>query len=214
MKFRMILVSLAVSAGLVVAPRSAAAGVPDPAASTWPRSARVVGTDANGVPDPLGTMHFQVYSHGNPAPNVQMILDLTDATGIRLCNNGALNYTIECFGDQGPYVRAFTGPNGILDLTILGRAHRADGGSNAPSVKIYADGVLFGTIPLAAFDQDGGGLGAADNVLWQADYFSGQYWERSDLDGDGVLGPSDLSAWLTAFFAAGSLQTCVGATCP
>ena len=69
-------------------------------------------------------------------------------------------------------------------------------------------------VPIAAADEDGNGLGAADISLWQQDYFSGPYWERSDFDGDGTLSAADLSIWLSLYFAGGSTRSCIGSACP
>jgi len=38
--------------------------------------------------------------------------------------------------------------------------------------------------------------------------------KRSDFDGDGVLGASDLSKWLEVYFGNGSTRSCSGSTCP
>lgn len=192
----------------------ARASVPDPASSTWPHHVLLVGTDANGVVDPAGRMDFTICRTGCLIHSgfALIVLDFSNSPGIEICSQQPdPNVIVDCSTHT---VRYIADGSGHANFAIAGRVDRSVPGSHAASCGLYADGVPFGTIPVAAIDQDGGGVGPPDNSLWQQDYFSGQYWERSDFNGDGVLGPADLSLWTTLFFASGSLLSCRGSTCP
>ena len=194
---------------------SALAGVPDAGSSTWPHHVVLVGTNGAGVPDPIGKMDFAIYRFGGTTPvgGAAIVFDFSECPGVEICaDQGNPAVIADCTTHT---VRTFADNFGKASMIITGRVDRAFAQSHAPSLKLWVDGVFFGTIPVAAYDQDGFGVGAADNSLWQTDYFSGQYWERTDLDGDGVLGASDLSAWLRAYFADGSTRGCsTGNVCP
>lgn len=184
-----------------------------PPTSTWPRHVVLVGTDASGVADPAGAMTFAIrdvnhFSYGNPL----IILDFSNSPGIALCaTQPDPAVTVDCatgiarwFGDQ----------SGQVTVRLVGRADRSVPGSHAASCRLSVDGVQFGTIPISAPDEDGLGLGAADLSLWLQDYFSNQYWERSDFDGNGTLGSADLSFSFALYFGGGSVRSCSGSVCP
>lgn len=189
------------------------AGVPSPYDSTWPRNVLLVGTDPSGVPDPAGTItvvarHLGGGNYGSPL----FVLDLSQAPDIELCTTQPDPAVIvDC---PTRTARWFGDAHGAATVRIAGHATHAISAPHAPSAMLFCDGVLFGTIPIATPDEDGNGVGAADNSLWQQDYFSGPYWERSDLDGDGTLSAADLSIWLSIYFPGGSTRNCSGNVCP
>jgi hypothetical protein len=197
-------------------PRVTHAQVPDPAQCIVPSHVLVVGTNAAGVPDPIGACTIKVIRlSGTPIRGSYVVLDFANAPDIRVAASqpGA---NVGAFCDAGLYssVRGTTASDGTVSFTVIGQASHARPDAGHPSLNIYADGVFLGTVPVAAVDQDGGGLGAADNSLWQSDYFSGQYLERSDFDGDGMLGAADFSLWLAAFFGGGSIANSSTLVCP
>ncbi len=189
------------------------AGVPSPAESTFPHHILLVGTDAAGVADPAGTLTFHiVHFGGRPYGNPLIVIDFSQCPGIELCTTQAdPQVLVDC---PTRTARFFGNGSGDATVRITGRVDRTVAGSHAPNCILYSDGVMLGTFPAASPDEDGNGLGASDNSLWQQDYFSGQYWERSDFDGNGVLGAADLALWTTLFFANGSTRSCGAATCP
>jgi len=204
--------ALTLLAASVLAVPSARADQRIPVAHSLPTRVLVVGTDAAGAPDPLGRFQVEVRSQGgDPWLNGLVVASFESTPDIDMCTTqpNPPQYTT-C--DYGSATGTLTDANSTATLTILGRANRAQSDAAAPSLKIYCDGVLIGTVRVAVLDQDGGGIGPADLSLWQDDYFSSQFLERSDLNGDGALGPADLSFLLGAYFANGSTNN--GSTCP
>ena len=198
----------------LVLPSRSQAGVPDPGSSTWPHHVLLVGEDANHTVDPAGRMDFAICRIGClvVTPDPVIVFDFTQSPGIEICSpQPDPAVLVDC---STRTVRYVGDGSGHASFAIAGCVDRSVPGSHAPSCVLYVDGVLFGTIPIAAVDEDGNGVGGADNSLWQQDYFSGQYWERSDFDGDGALGGGDLSQWLTVYFGNGSTQSCSGSVCP
>lgn len=210
------LLSVLAACALFLGARSASAGLPGAESSTWPHHVVLVGTDGGGTPDPIGKMDFQInhlLQPNNPYGSPLIVLDFSACPGVEICaNQGDPAMLADC---PTHTVRTIGDNFGRATMIVTGRIDRNFANSHAPTAKLYVDGVLFGTIPVSAYDQDGFGLGAADNSLWQTDYFSGQYWERTDFDGDGSLGAADLSAWLRAYFGSGSTRGCsTGNVCP
>src|SRR4029079_9755308 len=140
-----------------------------PSASITPHHVLVVGTDASGVADPAGTLTFGIrHLSGNPYPNPLIVLDCSSSPGLELCSTQAdPAVTVDC---PTRTARFFGDGQGNVTVRITGRVDRSVAGSHAASCHLFADGVLMGIVPIAAPDEDGNGLGAADNSLWQQDY--------------------------------------------
>ncbi|MCC7065569.1 MAG: hypothetical protein IT456_22380 [Planctomycetes bacterium] len=112
-------------------------------------------------------------------------------------------------------VRKFTDVTGVVSFTVVGGSNNtgATAGAGLNAVKVYADGVLLGSLTAAVIDQDGiGGAGANDLSVWLADQGSGFYFGRSDYDYDTILGANDLSLWLAAQGSGASAES--GTLCP
>lgn len=186
-----------------------------PTLSTVPSHVLVVGTDGNGVPDPAGACTFIIRDVASrPVNACVVVLDFTNTPDIVLsATQPGVNHLASCNGGSQAVV-GLTGLDGSVTFTIVGRADHARPDAGRASLNLYADGFVLGTIPVAAIDQDGNGLSGADNSLWQADFFSPFYMERSDFDGDGVLSGRDLSLWLSVFFGAGSVANSTTSLCP
>jgi len=211
------LLAVAIGAFSALAPGLALAiGIPDPAQCTIPSHVVLVGRDAGGMADPLGTMTFVIRRvNGAPLAQAVIVVDFSSTPDMRpsasqpdpaIADVGCPNYAT---------VRTVTDVNGRATIRIVGYAVPTEpAGAHAPTLIIYCNGVYLGTAVVSAFDLDGSaGINPVDNSVFLRDFFSGQYWERSDFNGDGVLGPADLSAWVQAFFAANSVQS-GGAGCP
>jgi len=198
-------------------PLAHASNIPYPPNCTIPSHVVLTGLDAHGAADPLGTMTFEIRSLVNlPLNNAVLAIDFGQTPDVRPSEVQPDPSVTQVFcAAGGPIVQAFTDINGRVTIRLVGRAyHSAASGAHAPTLQIFCNGVFLSTVPVSAFDQDGGGgLNPADESLFFSDFFSGQYWARSDFDGNGALGPNDLSLWEQAFFASNSVQSGAG-TCP
>lgn len=201
--------------GMLVA-ASAFAGVPSPGNSDLPVPAffTMVGNSL-GVPDALGQFTIVIRDlANNPINGSSVVLDLSAAADLTASSDqldGGAS-TVNCAAKT---VRKFTDVTGTVTFTVVGFANNsgASAGAGLDGVKVYADGVLIGTLTAATLDQDGGGgAGANDLSLWLTDAGSLGYFGRSDYDYSGDLGANDLSLWLTAAGALGSAES--GTTCP
>jgi hypothetical protein len=194
-----------------------ASGIPDPAQCTIPSHVALVGRDASGMADPLGTMTFVIKRlSGDPLNQGLIVLDFSNTPDMKpaAAQPDPAIFSVFCDGSNSS-VRTMTGLDGRATIRIVGYAvPTAPAGAHAPTLNVYCNGVFLGTAIVSAFDLDGNsGINPTDNSVFLRDFFSGQYWERSDFDGNGVLGPSDLSLWVQAFFASNSVQS-GGASCP
>lgn len=195
---------------------SAFAGVPSPGNSTLPSPAffTVVGHSL-GTPDALGTFSIVVRDlANNPINGSSVVLDFSAASDLVPASDqlDAGASTVNCAAKT---VRKFSGVTGTATFTVVGAANNsgASPGAGLNGVKVYADGVLLGSLTAAVLDQDGGGgAGANDLSLWLTDAGSLGYFGRSDYDYSGDLGANDLSLWLTAAGALGSSES--GTLCP
>jgi hypothetical protein len=153
---------------------------------------------------------------GDPLNQGLIVLDFSNTPDMRPSASQPDPAVLDVFCQGGvSTVRTMTGPDGKATIRIVGSAvPSAPSGAHAPTLGVYCNGVFLGTVIVSALDLDGSaGVNPTDNSVFLRDFFSGQYWERSDFNGDGVLGPGDLSVWVQAFFAANSVQS-GGAGCP
>jgi hypothetical protein len=188
--------------------------VPSASASTVPPMLTVVGHDAYGAPDPAGAFTIVVRKlSGNPMYGADVVLDFSGCPDAAICldplDPGVDNLC------QYHALRRFTDISGTVTFHVIG-CDRDPPGATGATLRVYADGVLLRTVPVAVFDLTGcGGVDGGDLSAWLSDYFSGQPFARSDYDGDGILTGSDLSAWLDDFFSANSALGCGAASlCP
>lgn len=195
---------------------AAMAGVPSPGNSTKPACIKLVGT-LSGVVDPLGQFQVTVKDlAGTAIANSQVVVDFTTEYAVPDCRIGNVQpfagVTVDCVART---VRSLTNGSGVATFRITGAAQNAgeSPGVGAGGAKVYADGVLLGTVTVLAYDQDGaGGVGANDLAAWIGDILGnpappGPYVGRSDYDCSGGLGANDLSEWLTLKFLGGSFTS-------
>jgi hypothetical protein len=210
--FDVLLRAMVLAAALFVA-GSAAAGVPTPQTCTIPSHVVLVGTDAGGVPDALGAFSVVVRRFDVVVPGSQVWVDFSESPHLKLCSvQPSPGLYLVC----GPVPQGVVGSadmTGTITLRLVGRADRSAPDPQAASLRIYADGVLLGTVRVSAFDQDGGGVGATDIAAWIDDHFHLPNASRSDFDGDGTVGAEDLSLLLDAHFRSGSILECAAAYC-
>src|SRR5882672_10668538 len=135
---------------------AAMASVPSPANSTCPTCFALVGSNG-GVIDPIGEFCVTVRDLANfPINNSLVVVDLSDCSGLVLCNNNESGFVVDCATQT---VRGFTGPGGVICFRIKGYANNSGGNSlpknPANCAKIYADGVLLCSPSVACYDMDG-----------------------------------------------------------
>lgn len=201
--------------GMLVA-ASAFAGVPSPGNSSLPVPAffTMVGSSL-GTADPLGTFSITVRDlANNPISGSSVVLDFVAGSDLIPASDqlDAAASTVNCAAKT---VRKFTDVTGVVSFTVVGGSNNggASAGAAGGAVKVYADGVLLGSMTAAVLDQDGnGGAGANDLSVWLADQGSGFYFGRSDFDYDTTLGANDLSLWLAAQGSGASAES--GTLCP
>ena len=201
--------------GMLVA-ASAFAGVPSPGNSTLPSPAffTVVGSSL-GVADPYGAFSITVRDlANNPINGSSVVLDFSGVSDAQLCSDQLdVASTVNCAAKT---VRKFTNASGVVSFTVVGGSTNTGGsaGAGLGGVKVYADGVLLGSLTAAMLDEDGaGGVGANDLSLWITDFATLGYFGRSDFDYSSGLGANDLSVLITAFGLLGSAEGCAS-YCP
>jgi hypothetical protein len=195
--------------GVLFGAAAAFAGVPSPANSTIPARINLVGVNASALPDSVP--QFAKVSvtvrdlANNPIANSSVVLDFNgDASDVR-------------FGDTQPYlgvtancgtrtVSKLTDATGVASFVVVGGGKAIVGAPHAPLAgKIYADGVLLGSLAVGIYDQDGvSGVAIPDLSRWAADFFGGTSPERSDFDNVSGVQVPDLSVWASTFFAGQS----------
>jgi len=177
----------------------------------------LVGDDGVAA-DPDGQFCVIVRDLANvPINNSLVVVDFSQCSGVVLCENNEGGAIVDC-GTQT--VRDFSGVNGVASFTIKGHGTNAgDEPSYTPAncVRIFADGVLLCSPSVGLFDEDGGGVSAADLSGWAGDFFQvnagpGPY-NRSDYDCDGDVDAADLSVWAGVFFDVNANGTSVN-NCP
>ena len=185
------------------------AGLPPYSNSTIPAMIPVVGRDPNGVPDPIGEVTVVVRDFANnPIEGAMVVLDFSACTELRICADAHVaGVFVDC---PTRTVRRLSDAAGRAVFRVVGWSTAVPGTPGAPhnSGKIYADGVLLGSVSVAIYDLDAHGLSPSDLSAWLADFFSGNNPARDDYDGTGLVTAGDLGKWLGAFFAAGSITNC------
>ena len=203
---------------LLLLPATAIAGAP------WPPSipggcsripARIVLVGTNGAhPDALvGSFEVSVCRGTLPMYGAIVHLSSPDGSAARLGRDTDPEPAYQDCPD--PSVRFITDANGLCRVTLSGTVALSELLAGATStVRIFANGVLFGDVPVVCYDLDGsGGVGARDLSSWLQLFGSGTNPSVADYNGDGSVGAGDLSQWLAAF---GSGAQAVSATplCP
>lgn len=194
------------------------ADLPNPVNATIPSHIVVVGC-SGGVADPAG--EFAVVNRdlaNNPIPNSNITCDFSSCFDLRIAATQPFpGLRVDCATRT---VSALTDASGTARFRIVGGANNPGGtpGAGFNAMKIYGDGVLFGSVNAAAADQNSfNGVDANDLAAFVTDALNGLAVGRSDYDGSGTVGPNDLAVWIKFFMGAGSVQGAAslpGGTCP
>jgi hypothetical protein len=149
---------------------------------------------------------------GNVVAGSNVVLDFSGCTSDLKIGSTQV-YHAETVGCSGATVSNFTNASGVVTFAVTG-GRQFTSAHAFGCAKVYADGVLLGSIGAGTFDQnDAGGLTLSDLSLWAGDYFGGTNPDRSNYTGSGSVALSDLSAWAGAYFS-GRSNTSAATVCP
>ncbi|MCC6349326.1 MAG: hypothetical protein IT347_07005 [Candidatus Eisenbacteria bacterium] len=196
--------------GVVFGAAVAFAGVPSPANSTIPARINLVGANAGvadaGAQSSLVTITVRDLA-ANPIANSSVVLDFTgNVSDTRIGDATSQLYAgvVANCGTHG--VSSLTDALGVATFVVMGGGKSPTGAAHAAgAAKIYADGVLLGTLNVGSYDLNGvDGVTLADLALWAADYFGAGNPDRADYNNAGGVDLVDLSTWGATYFAGGS----------
>jgi hypothetical protein len=195
--------------GVLFGAAVAYAGVPSPLNSTIPARINLVGFDAGSSTADTAPA-FALVSvtvrdlANNPIPNSSVIIDFAgDVSDLRIGDTVDQYYPGVTSNCSSHGVHIVSDGSGVASLAVIGGGK--PGAAHSMGGKVYADGVLLGSIAVGMYDEDGaGGVSIADLSIWATDFFGGSNPERSDFDNASGVTIADLSVWASTFFAGGS----------
>lgn len=206
----------------------AAACPPDPAECTIQAPHLLVVGAAGGVADPAGAWTVVVRGFaGVPIAGSTVLIDFRQCSDIQLaCDQSVVANQVH----SGPgYVFGITDRDGRFIFNVQGSAtgqHLDNGGispgtnAGTPCATVYADGVMLGTVVVAALDVNGHGspnaIDAADVAQVLADALSSSLGAtpraRDDYNFDSQVTAADVAVVLHADLMRTTRVT--GPTCP
>jgi len=193
--------------GVVFGAAVAVAGVPSPVNSTFPGRINLVGTNSISTRadslSPASKVTVTVRDlANNPIPNSSVVFDFTgDISDTRIADNQPYqNITANC-GTHA--VSTLTDAAGIATLVVQGGGKSPAGVKHlAGSGKIYADGVLLGSLNVGFWDLNGAsGVDPLDLSALGGDIFSAVNPDRANYNNDAAVDGLDLSLWGGVFFS-------------
>ena len=195
------------------------AGVPSPANSTIPVRINLVGVNSGSLlPDTLSLFSkvtVTVRDLANaPIPNSSVVIDFTgDLSDTRLGDTQPYQGITANCGTHG--MSALTGVTGVATLVVQGGGKSPVGVKHlAGAGKVYADGVLLGSINVGFWDLNGlAGVDPLDLSQLGGDIFSAVNPDRANYNNDAAVDGLDLSQWGGVFFSARSNQS-AASYCP
>ncbi len=148
----------------------------------------------------------------NPVAGSNVVLDFSSCTSdVKI--GSAQSYHAETVGCAGATVSNYSNASGVVTFAVIG-GRTGTSPHSAGCAKVYADGVLLGSIGVGTYDQNNGaGVTLVDLSGWVADYLSGFNQDRSDYNGAGGVTLVDLSNWV-ATYLAGKSNTSAATLCP
>lgn len=196
--------------GVLFGAAVAFAGVPSPGLSTIPARINLVGANAgtadSGPLFALVTVTVRDLA-ANPIANSSVVLDFNgDISDTRIGDAASQLYpgVVANCGTHG--ISSLTDGLGVATFVVMGGGKNPAGAAHAAGAgKVYADGVLLGSINVGMYDLNGqDGVTLTDLSLWSADYFSSTNPDRANYDQIGGVDLLDLSIWGGAYFGGGS----------
>lgn len=203
--------------GVILGAAVAFAGVPSPGNSTIPVRVNLVGHDI-GTGQPDGAQAFSSVTvtvrdlGNNPIANSSVVIDFSGCVSdTRLGDTQPFaGLTANC-GTHG--ISALTDVAGVATFVIEGGGNASAPAHASGAGKVYADGVLLGSINVGLYDLNGlTGVDGLDLSLFGADLFSVGTEDRADYDNSGTLDGLDLSVFGAALF--GTSNASAATYCP
>ena len=175
---------------------SVRADVPSPNPSSFP-SLLILGASDGTSPDPALAFVVMVRDlASNPILGSLVVLDLSNCPDIRLGTLAGPGTVVDCTSQTA---RAITDVAGRAEFRLTGSVGARELSSVGAQGRVYADGVLLGSVRVAVLDQDGAeGVDAKDVSLLYTDLLGAQHPARSDLDGTGTVSFGDVALLLEA----------------
>lgn len=191
---------------------TAQAALPDATTSTSPALIYLVGYGAASGPDVTDGLFTVIVrtSGGAAIDGSRVTVSICEAGDLEIGQVQDPTYTVNCAAGT---VSALTDPQGQVNFTILGASTgQFVGSSLRGTVKIFADdpvthqNVLISDpssltgLVCATPDEDGRNGVTALDIDYQS-HDLGAQWQRSDMNGDGVVDSTDLSILTNLLFA-------------
>jgi len=203
--------------GVIFGAAVAFAGVPSPGNSDTPLRINLVGhAIISGQPDGaqlFSTVTVTVRDLGNnPIANSSVVFDFSgNLSDTRIGDVQPLaGLTANC-GTHG--VSALTDVAGVATFTIEGGGIAGAPAHAFGAGKIYADGVLLGSVNVGLYDLNGTtGVDGLDLSLFGADLYSAGAEDRTDYDNSTVVDGLDLSVFGAALY--GTSNASAATYCP
>ncbi|MEO7868134.1 MAG: hypothetical protein ABIU54_10895 [Candidatus Eisenbacteria bacterium] len=211
--------TLIVACGVLGA-TSAMAGVPSSGNSTVPGRINLSGILVTpGRPDTMSSLtKIQITVRdlaNNPINGSSVAIDFDNCNKSKVCDTQTYQGMTT---SAGPNVRAFTNAAGVATLVVTGGNTASTSATADPNgcARVYADGVLLGTINIGAYDLNaGGGVNGTDLSLFAADLFAvPANASRSDYNNSGGVDGLDLSLFAAALFNPNGISSCATAYWP
>jgi len=170
-----------------------------------------------GTADPAGQFAITVRDLANNLiANSTVVVDFSNCVRYRASN--AQLFAGLTVDNLGRTVRANTNGSGVATFRIIGGSCNVPPGAMSGSpvssgcARIYADGVLLGSVHVATIDEDGvSGVGGNDLAALSGDVFGypadANNVQRSDFDFNSTLNGNDLAKFSSLLFAANSLSS-------
>lgn len=156
-----------------------ASGVPSPSNSTVPSC---LVTAPNGA---VSTMIVVRDLANNPVSNSSVVIEYVNCTGFNPCPQLGSPVDDYVLNTGAQTMRRFSNASGQAEVHV-----RAGGGCSDMGIRVYADGVLIGTMRSASVDQNGDhSVDAADLALHQSRQGTSDF--RGDLNCDWMVNGDD-----------------------
>ena len=151
----------------------------------------------------------------NPIAGIPVVIDFsTCASAGEIKISGTQYFHGQTAGCATATVQGYSQPNGIVTFCIVGgRSGSVDHAFGC--AKVYADSYLLGSIGVGTYDQtNSAGFTLADVAFFWNDVNSGNFHDRTDVDGSTFLTLADVAYGWAANGHASSFNASSSPICP